>query len=764
MEPAQMKDNTAMLNLPKTSFPMQADLKNKEPQILRRWQDMNLYRRLRENRRGAPQFILADGPPYANGKIHVGTAVNKVLKDIIIKWKSLQGFDAPYVPGWDCHGLPIEHCIEQQLGTAARAMERPAFRAACRAFAAQQVAVQRDDFIRLGVLGDWEHPYLTMDPAFEAEEVRALARLLERGHLSRGMKPVLWCSSCRSALAEAEVEYMDRRSTAIYAGFAAMQPERLGGIFGSAPQEGAPLWVIWTTTPWTLPANQALAIGQDFDYVLVACRQEGQPRQLIMAEALCAAVLEAIGATEPTILGRARGERLVGLQARHPFMDRTVPILAGEHVTLEMGTGIVHTAPAHGEEDFALGVRHGLEPCQLVLPDGRFAAELGRLSGLALDEAQPILLELLQEHQALLAAQPYPHSYPHCWRHKTPLFYRATWQWFIAMDRNHLREQALEAIGQVGWIPSWGKERIDGMVRHRPDWCISRQRLWGVPICLFTHRQSGVIHPRSVALMHAAADRIAVHGIDAWDALDPVELLGEEASCYDKSTDVLDVWFDSGLVHTCVLRQRPELRAPADMYLEGSDQHRGWFQSSLLTSVALYDAPPYRVVLTHGFVVDAQGHKMAKSRGNVIAPQEVCDTLGGDVLRWWVAATDYRGEMHISPEILKRMAEAYRRIRFTLRYCLSNLYDFGPEEHTIPPGQLLSFDSYVLARLSTTQQLIKEAYDSYQFHVATQHIHQFCVVELGHVALDVLKDRLYTMPASSHGRRSAQTMIHLITR
>ena len=759
-----MKDNAAMLNLPKTSFPMQADLKNKEPQILRRWQEMGLYQRLRESRRGAPQFILADGPPYANGRIHVGHAVNKVLKDIIIKWKSLQGFDAPYVPGWDCHGLPIEHCIEQKLGSVARTMERPAFRAACRAFAAQQVAAQREDFIRLGVLGDWDNPYLTMAPAFEAEEVRALARLLDRGHLSRGMKPVLWCSSCRSALAEAEVEYMDRRSTAIHVGFAAVQPERLWALFGTTAQTETPLWVIWTTTPWTLPANQALAIGPDFDYVLVACRQDGRTRLLIMAEALCAAVLEAMGATEPTILGKTRGETLVDLQAQHPFMDRAVPILSGVHVTLEMGTGIVHTAPAHGEEDFALGVRHGLEPCQLVLGDGRFVQELGRLSGLALDEAQPILLELLQEHQALLAAHPYPHSYPHCWRHKTPLFYRATWQWFIAMEQDHLREQALGAIDQVAWIPAWGKERIDGMVRNRPDWCISRQRLWGVPICLFIHRQTGEIHPRSAALMHAAADRIAEQGIDAWDALDPAELLGEEAAAYDKSTDVLDVWFDSGLVHTCVLRQRPELRAPADLYLEGSDQHRGWFQSSLLTSVALYEAPPYRSVLTHGFTVDAQGHKMAKSRGNVIAPQEVCDTLGADVLRWWIAATDYRGEMHISSEILKRMAEAYRRIRFTLRYCLSNLYDFSPEEHTIPPGQLLSFDSHVLARLCATQQLIKEAYDSLQFHVATQHIHQFCVVELGHVALDVLKDRLYTMPASSHGRRSAQTLLHLIAR
>ena len=759
-----MKDNTAMLNLPKTSFPMQADLKNKEPQILRRWQEMGLYQRLRESRRGAPQFILADGPPYANGRIHVGHAVNKVLKDIIIKWKSLQGFDAPYVPGWDCHGLPIEHCIEQQLGSAARTMERPAFRAACRAFAAQQVAAQRDDFIRLGVLGDWDNPYLTMDPAFEAEEVRSLARLLERGHLSRGMKPVLWCSSCRSALAEAEVEYMDRRSTAVHVGFAAVQPERLWAIFGATAQTETPLWVIWTTTPWTLPANQALAIGPDFDYVLVACRQDGRARLLIMAEALCTAVLEAIGAIEPTILGKTRGENLVDLQAQHPFMNRAVPILSGVHVTLEMGTGIVHTAPAHGEEDFALGMRHGLEPCQLVLGDGRFAQDLGRLSGLTLNEAQPVLLELLQEHQALLAAHPYPHSYPHCWRHKTPLFYRTTWQWFIAMEQNHLRGRALEAIGQVTWIPTWGKERIEGMVRNRPDWCISRQRLWGVPICLFIHRQTGESHPRSAALMHAVADRIAEQGLDAWDALDPAELLGEEAAAYDKSTDVLDVWFDSGLVHTCVLRQRPELHAPADMYLEGSDQHRGWFQSSLLTSVALYDAPPYRAVLTHGFTVDAQGHKMAKSKGNVIAPQEVCDTLGADVLRWWIAATDYRGEIHISNEILKRMAEAYRRIRFTLRYCLSNLFDFSPDEHTLPLGQLLAFDRYVATRLAITQRLVQEAYDSHQFHVATQHIHQFCVVELGHVALDVLKDRLYTMPASSHGRRSAQTLLHHIAR
>ena len=759
-----MKKDSAMLNLPKTSFPMQADLKNKEPMILQRWQDMGLYQRLRESRCGRPRFVLADGPPYANGRIHVGHAVNKVLKDIIIKWKSLQGFDAPYVPGWDCHGLPIEHCIEQKLGSAARTMERAAFRAACREFAAEQVASQRTDFIRLGVLGDWQHPYLTMDPAYEAEEVRALGRMLQRGHLSRGLKPVLWCSSCRSALAEAEVEYLDHRSTAVYVGFDAVHAQRLWPIFGCPPQTETPQWVIWTTTPWTLPANQALAIGPGFTYVLVACELHGQKRLLIMAAALCTAVLQAIGATDVAFLGEATGESLVGLEAQHPFMAYAVPILPGTHVTLEMGTGIVHTAPAHGEEDFALGMQHGLEPRQLVMADGRFAPGLEHLSGLTLDEAQVVLLGLLRDRQALLAAQPYVHSYPHCWRHKTPLFYRATWQWFIAMEQNQLRTQALEAIAQVNWIPTWGKERIEGMVRNRPDWCISRQRLWGVPICLFLHRDSGAVHPRSAALLETVAERIAKYGIDAWDALDPTELLGEEACFYEKSSDVLDVWFDSGMVHTCVLRQRPELGAPADLYLEGSDQHRGWFQSSLLTSVALYDAPPYRAVLTHGFTVDAQGHKMAKSRGNVVAPQEVCDTLGADVLRWWIAATDYRGEMHISGEILERMAEAYRRIRFTLRYCLANLYDFSPNRHAVPHGEMLSFDRYILSRLSMTQRLIQEAYDSYQFHVATQHIHQFCILELGHVALDVLKDRLYTMAASSHGRRSAQTLLHLIAR
>lgn len=757
------KDYKATLNLPKTDFPMRANLAKREPERLRKWQEMGLYEKIQRARHGRPKFILHDGPPYANGAIHIGHAVNKVLKDIVIKSRLLSGYDAPFVPGWDCHGLPIELQVEKRFGKAGQRLSPKEFRQKCREYAASQVELQKKDFIRLGVLGDWERPYLTMEPHFEADILRTFAKVFEAGHVTRGFKPVLWCCDCGSALAEAEVEYEEKTSPAIDVRFRVMDVEELSrrvdwedGDRGS----GSISVVIWTTTPWTLPANLAVALHPDFDYVLV---QTGKER-LIVAEGLLHACLSRWGIEKWKILAHTKGKALEGLPLQHPFYDRKVPIILGEHVTLEAGTGAVHTAPGHGEEDYQVGQQYGLEVYNPVGGDGRFLPNTELFAGLhVLKEANEEVIEVLRERGTLLHAETIRHSYPHCWRHKTPVIFRATPQWFISMDKKGLCRKALEEIERVAWIPEWGKVRIKNMVENRPDWCISRQRNWGVPIALFVHRETGEPHPRTVELLEVVAKRVEQEGIDGWFDLDPRELLGEEAAHYEKVTDILDVWFDSGVTHECVLRKRSELAFPADLYLEGSDQHRGWFQSSLLTSVAINDQAPYRQVLTHGFIVDEQGYKMSKSRGNVVAPQEVVNQLGADILRLWVASTDYRAEMGVSYDLLKRTADVYRRLRNTARYLLANTHDFDPKRDAVPFQEMLALDRWAVDRAFRIQQEVLEAYDKYQFHHLYHKVHNFCAVDLGGFYLDVIKDRQYTCKKDSLPRRSAQTaMFHIL--
>lgn len=753
------KDYKNTIQLPNTRFPMKADLPKREPETLARWEADGLYRRLQEATRDRPSFVLHDGPPYANGDIHIGHAVNKILKDVVVKSKLLSGFRAPYVPGWDCHGLPIELAVEKEIGKVGERVSAEEFRGACRRYAAEQIERQRRDFKRLGVLGAWDEPYLTMDFRYEADMVRALARMVERGHLVRGAKPVHWCFSCQSALAEAEIEYLDRSSPAIDVAFAAVDPAAVAARFGLVDRPAAVDFVIWTTTPWTLPANQAIALGAEIDYVLVTATNG---RVLVLAEALAAATLERMAASEVRVLGRCLGRALEGLRARHPFYAREVPIILGEHVTLDAGTGAVHTAPGHGQEDFEVGARYGLPVSNPVGPDGVYLPDTERFAGLHIWKANAEIIAVLEAEGALLAKHDYLHSYPHCWRHKTPVAFRATPQWFISMDRAGLRDGARAAIGQVRWVPAWGEQRIDGMIANRHDWCISRQRTWGVPIPLYAHRTSGEPHPRTVELMRHVADRIEQQGVEAWYRLDPRELLGAEAEHYQPVTDILDVWFDSGVTHHAVLERRTELGFPADLYLEGSDQHRGWFQSALLTSVAMRGVAPYRQVLTHGFTVDAQGRKMSKSVGNVVAPQQVVDRLGADVLRLWVAATDYSDEMRVSDEILQRVAESYRRIRNTCRYLLANLDGFDPARDLLPMEQCLTLDRWAVDQALEVQGAILEAYQNYQFHLVYQQMHQFCSVRLGAFYLDVLKDRIYTLQGAAPARRSAQTALYHI--
>ena len=757
-----MTDYKDTLNLPRTAFPMRGNLARREPEMLRRWEEDRLYDRIREARTGRPKFVLHDGPPYANGNIHIGHAVNKILKDIIVKSKTLGGYDAPYVPGWDCHGLPIELQVEKKLGKVGERVDARTFRQACRDYALQQVDSQRTDFRRLGVLGDWNHPYLTMDPQYEADIVRSLARVIEAGHVYRGEKPVYWSVGGASALAEAEVEYEDKRSHAIDIRFRALDE----GEFGRrchATGSGPISVIAWTTTPWTLPANRAVSLHPDFDYLLVQADLGRGPERILLSQALAAPALERYGVEEYEVVGRCKGAELEGLMLAHPFYERQVPVILGEHVTTEAGTGAVHTAPGHGLEDYVVGQRYGLEVDNPVDSHGRFVAGTPLFAGESVLKADEHVLEVLGEHGTLVHHETIVHSYPHCWRTKTPLIFRATPQWFISMDRKGLRTQALEAIGTVHWLPEWGRARIESMVRNRPDWCISRQRAWGVPITLFTDHETGELHPDTPRLMEEIADRIEAQGIEAWFELDPAELLGAEASRYEKAHDTLDVWFDSGVSHACVLDRRPELRFPAELYLEGSDQHRGWFQSSLLTSVAMKGAPPYREVLTHGFTVDAAGQKMSKSRGNVVAPQKVMNALGADILRLWVAATDYSAEMAVSDEILRRMADAYRRIRNTARFLLANLNGFDPAQNRVPAEQMLSLDRWALDEASRLQEEIVQAYDRYTFHQIYQRIHRFCATEMGSFYLDVIKDRQYTTAADSLARRSAQTaMYHLV--
>ncbi|MGH8139042.1 MAG: isoleucine--tRNA ligase [Steroidobacteraceae bacterium] len=744
---------------------MKADLAQREPAQVKAWDEGGLYARQRAMARGRPRFVLHDGPPYANGAIHIGHAVNKILKDIVVKSRSLDGFDSPYVPGWDCHGLPIELQVEKKHGRPGQKLDAAAFRAACRAYAHEQIELQRIDFKRLGVLGDWANPYLTMDPHYEAQQLRAFGKIIRNGHLYKGVKPVHWCLDCRSALAEAEVEYEEKTSQAIDVYFRVVDNGELEkrvdlsrGKLGSEPSD----LVIWTTTAWTLPANQAVALGGEIRYVLVEATRDGEHHRLILATDLLDACLHRLRLTAGETLAEFAGSVLEGLKLEHPFQDRQVPVILGDHVTLEAGTGAVHTAPGHGLDDFIVGQRYGLPVSNPVGNDGRFLSDTPLVAGLKVEDANPVIIEALQSRGRLAHHEPYRHSYPHCWRHKTPVIFRATPQWFISMDQQGLRQHTLRDIKNVQWTPAWGEQRITGMIENRPDWCISRQRTWGVPIPLFVHKQTGELHPRTQELIDAAAARVDRGGIEAWFALDPAELLQAEADEYDKVKDVMDVWADSGLSFECVGAQRPEIAAPVDLYLEGSDQHRGWFHSSILMSEALYSRAPYRAVLTHGFTVDEKGRKMSKSLGNVVAPQKVMNTLGADVLRLWVSATDYANEISVSDEILKRMAESYRRMRNTVRFLLGNLHDFDPKRDACAPADMVALDRWALARTRELQADIVEAYRKYSFHVIYQRVHNFCIVDLGGFYLDVLKDRLYTTPADSRARRSAQTAMYHI--
>ncbi len=753
-----VSDYKQTLNLLQTDFPMKADLAAREPAQLERWAAQRIYERIRERCAGRKAFVLHDGPPYANGAIHLGHAVNKILKDIVVKSHTLDGFDAPYVPGWDCHGLPIELAVEKKQGRPGQKLDAAAFRAACRAFASAQVERQRTDFKRLGIFGDWDHPYLTMDPAYEAQQIRAVGKIIHNGHLYRGAKPVHWCLDCRSALAEAEVEYEEKTSVAIDVAFRVVDVADFARRTGidAAALGGCVAVVIWTTTPWTLPADEAVTVRDEFSYVAVPVQRAGGREVLVLAAELAAACLARYQLESGQPLGAFPGRVLEGLKLQHPWLERQVPVILGEHVTLDTGTGAVHTAPAHGQEDYVVASSYGLPVVNPVGPDGRFVAGTPLVAGLRIEQANDVIVQELERSGALLRQAPLRHSFPHCWRHKTPLIFRATPQWFISMDRRGLRAHALRDIAQVHWTPAWGEQRITAMIADRPDWCISRQRTWGVPLALFVHKQTGELHPRTQELLLQVAARVETGGIDAWFALDPVELLGAQAGEYDKLEDVMDVWADSGLSFECVPALRPDFHAPVDLYLEGSDQHRGWFHSSLLMSEALYERAPYRGVLTHGFTVDDKGRKMSKSLGNGIEPQDITRTLGADMLRLWVAATDFANEMSLSQEILRRMSDSYRRMRNTVRFLLGNLHDFEPSQG-LPAADLVALDRWAIARTQALQQEIAGAYRDYAFHLIYQKIHNFCVVDLGGLYLDILKDRLYTLPAQSRARRSAQT-------
>ncbi|MDH5231678.1 MAG: isoleucine--tRNA ligase [Gammaproteobacteria bacterium] len=745
---------------------MKAGLPQREPQMLKTWLNDDLYGKQRAKAKGRPIFTLHDGPPYANGDIHLGHAVNKVLKDIIIKSKNLSGFDAPYIPGWDCHGLPIELQVEKKIGKAGVKVDAKKFRAACREYAQKQVNKQREDFKRLGILGDWDNPYLTMNFQFEADEIRALGKIIQKGHMHKGFKPVHWCSDCGSALAEAEVEYKDKHSPAIDVRFAVLDDAAFINAchhVENSPGKGPISVVIWTTTPWTLPANEAVALNPELDYCLVECVGEHGTERLLLAEALHKDALGRWGFEEHRVVAYCKGAALENLKLQHPFYDKQVPIILGDHVTTDAGTGAVHTAPAHGQEDYVAGSRYHLPIDNPVGPNGVFIEGTELFAGQHVFKANDSVIETLKLKGNLVHAQALDHSYPHCWRHKTPIIFRATPQWFISMEQAGLRDQANQAIEDVDWIPDWGKARISAMMANRPDWCISRQRTWGVPIALFVHKDTSELHPNTSDLIEQVAQRVEKQGIDAWFDLDAVELLGADAENYVKVSDTLDVWFDSGVSHFAVIDEREELAFPADLYLEGSDQHRGWFQSSLLTSVAIKGRAPYKAALTHGFTVDAKGHKMSKSIGNSILPQEINNSLGADVLRLFIAATDYRNEMTCTDEIFKRTGDAYRRIRNTARFLLANLHGFDPAENSLPASELLALDQWAIARCDQLQTEIRDAYDCYEFHLIYQKVHNFCSVDLGGFYLDVLKDRQYTTQENSQARRSAQTaMYHMM--
>lgn len=752
-----MSDYKNTLNLPETGFPMRGDLAKREPGMLQRWYEQDLYRMIRTAKKGKKTFILHDGPPYANGSIHIGHSVNKILKDIIIKSKGLAGFDSPYIPGWDCHGLPIELKVEQLYGKAGEKLSAAEFRQKCREYATEQVEGQKKDFIRLGVLGDWERPYLTMDFKTEANIIRSLGKIIGNRHLMKSAKPVHWCTDCSSSLAEAEVEYYDKISPSIDVAFHATDAPVVAAKFGVSDFIGIISLVIWTTTPWTLPANRAISLHPDCNYQLV--QVDGQC--LILVSALVESVMKRAGITKWTVLSSCKGADLALLRFQHPFMTFDVPAIPGEHVTLDEGTGAVHTAGAHGPDDFVISQKYGLEIANPVGPNGCYLTGTHPLlDGKFVFKANELIIDLLCEKGRLLHRGEIMHSYPCCWRHKTPIIFRATPQWFISMDQKGLRQQSLEEIKGVHWIPDWGQARIETMLANRPDWCISRQRTWGVPMSLWVHKDTAQLHPRSVELMEEVAKRVEQGGIQAcWD-LDEADILGADAAYYQKVPDTLDVWFDSGSTHASVVDVRPEFQGyRADMYLEGSDQHRGWFMSSLMISTAMKGKAPYREVLTHGFTVDGQGRKMSKSIGNIVSPQEVMNKLGGDILRLWVASTDYTGEIAVSDEILKRTADSYRRIRNTARFLLANLNGFEPSTDCVAPEEMVVLDRWAVGRALAVQQDIEKAYANYDFREVVQRLMQFCSVEMGSFYLDIIKDRQYTAKRNSIARRSCQTAL-----
>ncbi|MDA9660277.1 isoleucine--tRNA ligase [Pseudomonadota bacterium] len=752
------KEYRDTLNLPQTNLSMKAGLSRKEPEILEFWNSISLYQKIRELNAQKEKFILHDGPPYANGDIHLGHAVNKTLKDITIKFQSMLGKDAPYVPGWDCHGLPIELNVEKKHGKGSDLVrDKKLFIKACREYAQLQVDKQRNDFIRLGVLGDWENPYLSLNKSFEADTVRALGRIIANGHLEQGEKPVHFCMDCRSALAEAEVEYMDKKSHSIDVKFKVL-PQSLASLCSSFQVEKTEevYFVIWTTTPWTIPSNVAVCIHEDIEYVFV----KGHNDHFIIAKDLLDECSDRWG-FELEILGSVLGKEITDIAMTHPLYKRESKLLHGDHVTTESGTGCVHTAPAHGLDDYFICIKNGLESVKALDNRGIFKEEYGRLSGLSTKKGDPIVIELLQDNNALLAHQEYDHSYPHCWRHKSPVIFMSTPQWFISMNKSGLSDGAVSAVKDVNWEPSWGEDRILSMLEDRPDWCISRQRNWGVPITLIIHNETGEIHPKQNLLFNQIADVIEKEGIEGWDDLN-LDSLIDDAEFYSKVHDTLDVWFDSGVTHMCVLDKLYGADVVADLYLEGSDQHRGWFQSSLLTGIATNGMAPYRSVLTHGFVVDNEGRKQSKSLGNTISPQKIWDTLGADILRLWIASTDFRSEMVASDEIFKRVSDQYRRIRNTFRFLLGNINDFDVNKDSIELDNLLELDKWILRELALLQQDVKELYEAYSYHQVVQRIHNFCVNQLGGIYLDIIKDRQYTTQQDSEIRRSAQTAMQLI--
>ncbi|WP_339387122.1 isoleucine--tRNA ligase [Vibrio caribbeanicus] len=757
-----MSDYKDTLNLPETGFPMRGNLANREPEMLKRWYKEDLYGEIRKAKKGKKSFVLHDGPPYANGDIHIGHALNKILKDIIIKSKTLSGFDAPYIPGWDCHGLPIELMVEKKVGKPGQKVTAAEFREKCRAYASGQVEGQKESFKRLGIMGEWDKPYQTMDFATEANIIRALGKIASNGHLLKGFKPVHWCTDCGSALAEAEVEYKDKVSPSIDVRFKAADEAALLSKFeisGDDKGQGDISIVIWTTTPWTLPANRAVCLRDDLEYVLIQTASE----RIIVAAELAKDVMERAGIENYHTLGFTKGADLELLQFQHPFYDFTVPAILGDHVTTESGTGVVHTAPGHGQEDFTVGNQYNLEVANPVGSNGVYLPDTELFAGQHVFKANDAVVETLKEKGALLHHHAYEHSYPHCWRHKTPIIFRATPQWFVSMDQAGLRAKALEAIKGVEWMPEWGQSRIEGMIEGRPEWCISRQRTWGVPIALFVHKETAELHPNTLELIENVAKLVEQKGIQAWWDLDTTELLGSDAEQYEKVLDTLDVWFDSGVTHFSVVDARHEYEGnSADLYLEGSDQHRGWFQSSLISSIAMKDEAPYKQVLTHGFVVDGHGRKMSKSIGNVVAPKDVTNKLGADILRLWVASTDYTGEVAVSDEILKRSADAYRRIRNTARFFLANLNGFNPATDIVPVEEMVALDRWAVGRALSAQNEIVKAYSDYNTHAVTQRLMQFCSIEMGSFYLDVIKDRQYTAKRGGHAQRSCQTALYYI--